>query len=275
MSDFRIVLDSVYQQILEDIALQLGYTWGARGNVRALVEAIARGSIAVAGSTAFSAQQQQVLGRATIAALDRGEWQDALALGAVFKTLPIKDEGLRALVGAKLEPLQRAWVNNVFAAIEQHQSFKLSYQDAAGRVFTFNVCGAQFVAYEQRTYLDCWCLETEGNKDLPQLQHNWSLRLDRITDAETVPLKEKWRSLDSITIEMVLSGGLAYAYQPRQEDTLIEIIDEIKRVKRRITNTFWFVREVLAYGPDAQVIAPIELHDRIYQKFIDAAKQYE
>jgi predicted DNA-binding transcriptional regulator YafY len=273
---FSVVLEEVCRTPLEQLAQSLGYVWGKGGNVKAMMQAIAQQKLSVGESTAFTNAQRQALGRAAIAACDRGEWQDALALGAVFKALPIEDEGLKILVGNKIEVLQRPWVAQIFDAIAQEQSFTLNYQDAAARIFQFSVCGAEFAPYERRTYLNCWCLETEDNMDIPKLQHNWCLRLDRITDAEIITLKKKWRSLDTVEIDMVFSGGLAHAYEPRTEDTLIQWIEgDRKRVKRKITNSFWFLREILRYGKDCQVISPLELRDRIRVQLVEALRQYE
>ncbi|MGV2387901.1 MAG UNVERIFIED_CONTAM: hypothetical protein LVR29_05075 [Microcystis novacekii LVE1205-3] len=36
------------------------------------------------------------------------------------------------------------------------------------------------IVTKDRLYLDCWCEETEGNQDISELHHNWSLRIDRI-----------------------------------------------------------------------------------------------
>ncbi len=274
MSDFRIVVDSMYQEPLEDIARELGHRWGARGNVKAMVEAIAQRKHTVGDATGLSLEQQQALGRAIVAACDRGEWQDALALNDVLLALPNKQ--LLDQVTAKIELLQRPWVALLFDSIEQQRPFKLSYQDAAGRLIEFSVCFASLVAHERRTYLDCWCIEIEGNQDIEPLQHNWCLRLDRITDAGIIPIQENWRSqLDSVEIEMIFSGGLAHAYEARPEDTLVEWVEgDRKRVRRFITNSFWFTREILRYGKDCQVIGPPELVERVSGQFAEAAKLY-
>jgi predicted DNA-binding transcriptional regulator YafY len=274
MGVHRIVVDKSYQMPLEHLAYQLGYSWGDRGNLRAMVEAIASGRLAVEGATAFSESQRYALGSAVISAVDRGEWQDALSLCAVFHLFP--DERQKAQVAARMEPLERPWVWQVFNLIDKEQSFKLAYQDAAGRTFQFSVCSAQFVAHEHRTYLDCWCAETEGNQDIEALKHNWCLRLDRITDASILPFERKWRSLDAIRIEMEFCGGLAHAYEKRLEDTEIEWIEgDIKRVQRSITSSFWYIREILRYGKDCKVLSPPELVERVAHQFSEASKLYE
>jgi predicted DNA-binding transcriptional regulator YafY len=274
---YSIVLDGDCREPLEQLALALGYLWGDGPNVRALMQAIAQRQQSVGNAVVFTSAQQQALAWAAIAAWKKGAWTEAMALGNLFESLPGIDRQIADSVAARLEPLKQKWVCKVFEAIEQKQSFKLAYQDAADRPFQFSVCGAQFVPHDRRTYLDCWCLETEGNMDIPQLQHNWCLRLDRITDAEIIPIKKKWRSyLDTAEIEMVISSGLAHAYEPRPEDTLIEWVEgDQKRVKRFITNSFWFIREILPYGKDCQVIGPPEIRDRIRTQLVEAAWQYE
>lgn len=101
---------------------------------------------------------------------------------------------------------------------------------------------------------------TKDNQDLPELRHNWSLRLDRIIDAAIVPIAGEWRScLDTILVEFELMGGLAHAYQQRDSDITVEWISadpHIKRVQRRVNNTFWFIREILPYGKDCVVVSP-------------------
>ena len=42
-----------------------------------------------------------------------------------------------------------------------------------------------------REYLECWCEEPKGNQDLPELSHDWCLRLDRIPKAITTAIEQK------------------------------------------------------------------------------------
>ncbi|MGK7921430.1 MAG: WYL domain-containing protein [Trichodesmium sp.] len=48
----------------------------------------------------------------------------------------------------------------------------------------------------------------------------------------------------------------------------------MRRVVRRVSNTFWFVREVLQYGADCVVISPEKLRSRIKQKLMETIKLY-
>jgi hypothetical protein len=171
-------------------------------------------------------------------------------------------------------------VTSLKAQISQKQPFTLFYRDAAKNDWNFTARYAHLSLIEGRTYLNCWCEETEGNLDLQGLQHNWTFRLDRIQDAGIVPIEGEWRSqgLDSISVEILLYRGLAYAYEPHPEDISQQWVSNdppTKKIVRSITSSFWFIRKTLPYGKDAQVIAPPELRDRIRQQLTDAARLYE
>jgi predicted DNA-binding transcriptional regulator YafY len=132
---------------------------------------------------------------------------------------------------------------------------------------------------DRREYLDCWCQETEGNTDLPKLQHNWSLRLDRITDASLSPIQTKWRtSLDQLTVELNLYNGLAFAYEPKPNDIYSDWSAEkpqVKRVLRDVSSTFWLFRELLPYGEDCLIVSPPELRERFIAKLKRLGELYQ
>ncbi|MDB9527147.1 WYL domain-containing protein [Oscillatoria sp. CS-180] len=78
-------------------------------------------------------------------------------------------------------------------------------------------------------------------------------------------------------VEFHLLNRLAIAYQSKSKtDRLDEKNPEtgIRRVQRRIHNTFWFFREVRRYGADCVVIGPEEVRDRFAQDEIAMAKHY-
>ncbi|MBV5261883.1 WYL domain-containing protein [Synechococcus moorigangaii CMS01] len=138
---------------------------------------------------------------------------------------------------------------------------------------------AQIVTHEKRQYLDCWAAETEGNLDLPELQHNWSLRLDRIQDAAVSPLTAKWRSqFDFISVEIHLYGGLAFAYESKINDLQNEWHPELpktRRVIRNITSSFWLIREILHYGKDCKIISPDSVGDRLKNELRSLCQNYD
>ncbi|MGD1875100.1 MAG: hypothetical protein ACFB02_18850 [Mastigocoleus sp.] len=148
-----------------------------------------------------------------------------------------------------MSPLQQ--VDNL---IEQQQPFRLSYQDAAERLWSYTVLHARVVPIEKRQYLMCRAEESEGNQDVEGLRHNWSLRLDRIAEAAVVSIEKPWLDdLERIPVEFHLSGGLAFAYKRKYEDEFVSELQgepPIRRVIRNISGTFWFFREISRYGND-------------------------
>jgi len=152
-----------------------------------------------------------------------------------------------------------------------HYLLQLTYQDAAERIWHFHIYYAIATRHEDRQYLDCWCEETEGNLALPELQQNWSLRLERIAEAAIItPIKGKWRNLDYIEVEMHLLRNLAFTYRSKTtQDIINELLPNspsIRRVVRKVTNTFWSMREVLRYGKDCIIVSPESVRNKLKEE---------
>jgi predicted DNA-binding transcriptional regulator YafY len=186
---------------------------------------------------------------------------------------------LRAEIERFLQNLPPPWRLEIDRYILRQQPFQLTYQDAAQRLWNFTVRHAKVTPHEKRLYLDCWCEETEGNQDIDDLQHNWCLRLDRIQDAAVTPVEGHWLPhLDRIEVEMHLLKGLAFAYRAKPEDSENDwLLDHprVRRVVRRVSNTFWFFREVMQYGEDCEIVAPENVRDRIKQKVRALCQLYD
>ncbi|MBO1047505.1 MAG: WYL domain-containing protein [Dolichospermum sp. DEX182a] len=126
-----------------------------------------------------------------------------------------------------------------------------------------------------------------NNHDIEELQHNWCFRLDRINEAAITEIAGKWRTdksalalsqLDQIDVEMHLLNNLAFAYQTKPEDKRVEWIPEkskVKRVIREISNTFWFIREIMQYSSDCIVVSPEDVRSRIKGKLINLCQNYD
>jgi predicted DNA-binding transcriptional regulator YafY len=115
--------------------------------------------------------------------------------------------------------------------------------------------------------LDCWYLENNQGEIL-ELQHNWSLRLDRITDAAIVSIEQPWKNgLDTIPVEIHFFEGLAHGYKSKKNrDDINEWLNEsmkVKRVVRSVSSPFWFKREIFRYGKDCEVISPQTMRDAL------------
>jgi predicted DNA-binding transcriptional regulator YafY len=264
---------------LEALARELGMIWGDRPNISKLVKAIARRKFVIAPNNDWTQPRIKALVKAVHALSDAGHIDDAELLANLLLerselTLPMRRE-----IERFQENLPPAWQIQIETYIRRQQPFQLSYQDAAERLLSFTVRYAQFTNHEERKYLDCWCEQTSGNDDIQELQHNWSLRLDRITEAAVAPISGNWLSrLDDILVEMHLLQGLAFAYKAKSEDAINEWLpdqERVRRVVRRVSNTFWFIREVLRYSPDCLIISPDSVRDRLKEKLITLCDRYQ
>ncbi len=264
---------------LEQIALEQGMMWGDRPNISRLVEAIARRELLLGRNNDWSDDRIRALQQAMRSLTDTGQLDEARMIAQLLLerselTLPLRS-AIELLLATPILP----WRLEIDQYIRQQQPFQLTYRDAADRPWMFTIRHAKITFREKRQYLECWCDQTEGNQDLPELQHNWSLRLDRIPDAALASARGQWHSeLDTLEAEIHLFGGLAFAYQAEPEDTLSEWLPDqpnTRRVMRRITNTFWFFREILPYGEDCVIVGSERLRDRFFTKLRSLHERYK
>lgn len=251
---------------LEALALELGQTWGDRPNVSKLIKAIAKGELQVAHNNDWSCDRTTTLYTALNHLKDQGYFSAALELGQVLLERSELSHPLRHEIQAWVDAPGPPWRQDIDKFIRQIRPFRLTYEDAADRIWSFTVRHATIQRHEERLYLDCWCDETEGNQDIAQLRHNWCLRLDRIPPEATItPVEGQWHpGLDCVDVELHLINRLASAYRVKQGTDLInEWLSEqqVRRVIRRVQNTFWFFREIRRYGADCIVVAPGEVRD--------------
>jgi hypothetical protein len=264
---------------LEAIALELGMMWGNRPNISKLVEAIARRQILIGHNNNWTENRIRALHRCINALTDIGQIEQAEIIANLLLERSELSIPLRSEIERFLENLPPAWRLEIDRYILRQQPFQLSYQDAAGRLLNFTVRHAKVTPHEKRQYLDCWCEETEGNFDVQELHHNWSLRLDRIQDAAVIPISGEWRTnLDQIEVEMHLFAGLAFTYQAQPEDKTNEWIPErqrVRRVIRRVSSTFWLIREVMQYTPDCVIVLPENVRACFQQKLQALCQRYD
>lgn len=265
---------------LERLAEQLGMTWGDSPNISKLIQAIAQHQLKIAPNHDWTESRILALKQAVDTLIDAGQVQVALEIANLLLERSELSTPLRREIERIVSTPPPAWRIELERYITLTQPFQLTYQDAAARIWQYQVYYAQINRHEDRFYLDCWCEETEGNQDLVELQHNWCLRLDRIP-LETVitPIKGKWKGkLDSISVEINLYRGLAFAYRSKTEqDTVNELLDNarIRRVVRTVTSTFWFFREILRYGEDCMIISPESIQARFREKVYLLFQNYE
>lgn len=264
---------------LENLALEFGCTWGDRPNISKLVESIARRQLIIAPNNDWTNERIKALETARKALVDLGKTDEAKQIAELLKsrselTLPFREE-----IEAFLNNPLPAWRQQVDNLIHRQQPFRLSYQDAAERVWSYTVLHARVVPIEKRQYLMCRAEESEGNQDVEGLRHNWTLRLDRIQEAAVVSIDKPWeKDLETIAVEFHLLDRLAFAYQHKTEDVFVSELEgepPIRRIVRNISGTFWFFREITRYGKDCVIISPDEVRSQFKQNLKSLCQAYD
>ena len=256
---------------LEAIAREQGMLWGERPNISRLMEAIAHRELLIGRNNGWSETRIKALQQSIQALIDAGHPDSAQIIIQLLLERSELPNLLRSEFERSLNKTLAPWRLEVDQYIRLQTPFHLTYQDAAERSWEFTIRHAKIVSYERRQYLECWCEETEGSRELPELQHNWTLRIDRILDAALSPISGQWRSnLDELEVEIHLHRGLAFAYESKTSDIHNEWLSDqsppVRRIVRKVSNTFWFFREVFRYGEDCIIVAPEAVKTGFRQK---------
>jgi predicted DNA-binding transcriptional regulator YafY len=253
---------------LLQLAEEFGIRWGQKPNLSKLIEAIARRELLVSQNSGWSEEKIQALVAAHHALIDLGQTNVARIVAQILLdrselTIPLRNE-----LAKNLDNPLPPWRQKIDELLFQHRPFSLKYRDAAEKESAFTIVYGEIRLIEKRQYLACKCIEI--NQDIPSLQHNWFLRLDRIQNAVIAPTKEKWgKGLDTILVELHLTNGLAFAYEEKILDLEARDLDceqPTKRVVRQVSSTFWLFREILPYGEDCEIMAPVEIRDLFAKK---------
>ncbi len=263
---------------LEALADSYGMTWGKKPNISRLLKAIAQGKLRIAPNHDWSQQRLKALDSGRKALIDAGKMDEAIEIAKLLQerselTIPFQRD-----IEKFLEEPQAPWRQKIDNFILRQQPFRLTYQDAREVNWQFTVRFAEIQPIEKRQYLVCRTDESEGNQDIQELSHNWTLRLDRIQDATVAPIDTPWlNDLERIEVSFELRGGLVFAYRSKPNDLKIEDIEGIpprRRVTREIFNTFWFFREIAAYYGDCVIIEPDNVRCLYLEKVRDLFEQY-
>lgn len=249
---------------LEQLAQDFDMIWGDKPNISKLLKAIADRKLTLTHNSDWSLDRINALNRILGYLKDQGELDAAREIARLLLERGEISDPLRYELQTWLNRPKTQWRKELDRYLHRHRPFQLTYQDAADRLWNFTVRHAVINRHEDRQYLDCWCEETAGNQDITALQHNWSLRLDRIPEEAVLSRAEgDWKQgLSSINVEIHLLGGLAFGYRTKTgSDLVVEWLPDqkIKRVVRQVHNTFWFFREIRRYGPDCILISPAEV----------------
>ncbi|ELS33118.1 MULTISPECIES: WYL domain-containing protein [Pseudanabaena] len=265
---------------LEAIALELGMTWGDRPNISKLVEAIARKQIKISKNNDWASDRIETLSCTFKLLIDYGELDHAKVIANLLLERSELSSPLRRDVEQFLDKPPEIWRHTIDRYIKQQQPFRLQYLDAADYPHQFSIYYAQVTPHDKRLYLDCWCEESASSDDVVNLKHNRCLRLDRIpAEAAITSIQGKWRSqLAYIHVTFNLSGNLAFAYQPREEDiahTWLDTSPPTRQIIRKISSTFWFYREIMPYAEDCEIIEPEDVREKFKEKVRSLYLKYQ
>ncbi len=261
---------------LEAIASRLNILWGKKPSPSGLIVAIAQQQLEVGQRFTLTSVQVQSLEQAAKLLIDSGYIPEAQTLIAlVLERANIEPPQRQSLLQLISQPVE-AWQVLLDQRIENRQPFRLYYQDAQKKAWEFTVRYAQIKVREKRFYLETWNEETEGNYDIPELAHNRSLRLDRITNLATLPIEGEWRdNQDFVKVQLHFYRGLARAYEAKAEDVSDTWDGNVRKVVKEVSNTFWLIREVSQYWEDCEIVSPESVRDRVKQKLRLQCQQYD
>jgi predicted DNA-binding transcriptional regulator YafY len=148
----------------------------------------------------------------------------------------------------------------------------IEYKSPDGKIKIFIAEYAEIVWRERKYYLEIWTPTPSTDPDLP---HNRSLRFDRILSINSSPDTQWRKSLDTIAVEFHLYGGLYRAYQAKPGDFANYELDDKLLVRRHVSSTFWFAREIIAYGDGCKIIYPQSVKTLMIEKFKSALDRYQ
>ena len=261
---------------LEDIASRLGITWGESPSVSGLIVAIAQAKPETKKLFILNSTQVAALELAIKILIDSG-W---IAQAKVLLDLLLEQANLETPARQSLSQLVSQPSISWRTAIEQHinnqQPFCLVYENAQEQQLNFSVRYAEIASQEKRFYLNIWCEETEDirNTEFPELIHNRCLRLDRIKDVKLTNKQWRQEGLDTLKVYLHFHRGMVKAYEPKTNDIKNEVIGDVRRVVRKVSNPFWLIREVFRYGEDCEIVSPENLRDRFREKVKSLCQQY-
>jgi hypothetical protein len=246
---------------LEAIAREFKIFWGKEPSISGLIVAIATQSVAVSEQFSLENIHVRSLEKAIKLLIDTGSLRDAQVLVELLLAKAILTPDRRQALLQSVSQPDEGWRILVDRYHEQKQPFRLLYQTPQGENQEFTVRYGEIAFHEKRFYLDAWCEEMPDLSEHPELTHNRCYRLDRIK--AIVPISGEWREtrLETMEVQLHFYRGLVKAYEFRSGIDEREEFEgqALRRVWRRISNPFWFLREILPYGADCEVVAPASI----------------
>ncbi|MGK7875593.1 MAG: helix-turn-helix transcriptional regulator [Xenococcaceae cyanobacterium] len=258
---------------LEAIARHFNIFWGKSPSLSGLITAIAQHKLEVGQPFALNSVQVQALRQAIKALIDSGQIEEAQTLIELLLERGSPEEPLRQSLLEQISQPTETWRKVLDRQIEKKQPFLLLYRNSQGEKETFTIRYADIKFFEKRFYLEAWCEEIAGSQEVPELVHNRCFRLERIINL--LPVNTFWReNLDHVILQLHFRGWLVKAYEPKADDIEDRVVDGIRQVTRRVSNSFWLIREISRYWEDCVIVSPESVRSRLKDKLKAMKQQY-
>lgn len=261
---------------LERIAEKLGLLWGDRPSISGLLNALATDEIYAGRPFELTKNQERALESAVKLLIDSSNLEFANTIVELLLERGNLETPMRnQLINQILHDFE-GWRKAIDFHLSEQKPFLLHYQNSQGEQELLNVCYGEIRFREKRYYLEAWCEETLPEPEIPELTHNRCFRLDeRIKNI--LKSNSRWRKegLDFIPVQLHFYGGMIKAYERKLEDIDVEEKEDKLVVIRKVDNPFWFVREILPYGKNCEIISPEKVRDRYIEQLKNIVELYK
>lgn len=279
---FSFESDEQYQRFL-DLALRYQLLHQGNPSASGLAQAIADKILWIFDPSKENPKDSEidVLVRALWLISDMGNVEICLKIIEILKRyeipLPLLQEAIRIQLSIKKE-----WIEKVQVFLNQQQPFTMSYRSSSGESKNYTVVFGKLEYIERHRYLVAKILTNKLNEFIPELSPNRTFRLDRLRDVEVAPNAAiTWEpGLATILVKFALLGDWARSYEAKPEDVEVsfgtwEDGNYCKIVSRRVSNWFFFQREVLRYGRRCVVMEPPDAKNLMLEEITKMAENYE
>jgi predicted DNA-binding transcriptional regulator YafY len=264
---------------LAAIAERLGLRWGEQPSPSKLVAAVAEGTVPVGAPVGLSEAQSRALLEALKALHDTGHVPEARELAPLLASLGRLGPEQRMAVYAELSRSELPFRGVIEEAIARRTPIVFQYLGLKGTPSQYLARHVKLTIRERRWYVDIYT-EDKPSNDIEALSHNRCLRLDKVISAVPVLHAEPWvPELSGVEAHMRFYGDDARYYERHEDDLHVGDMTECpegaeREVRRRVSFTWWFVRDILRHGGACKVEGPPALVDAVAGHLRRAAARY-
>lgn len=163
------------------------------------------------------------------------------------------------------------WISIAMDFIESKTPIEIKYKTSNDTIEVIYARYAEIIRHELRYHLEIWSTQIGTDDNLP---YNQCLQFDRIVNIKAAIAE--WRSsLDMLEVEFCLDGKLTDIYIPKPADILDERHGDKRVIRRLISNTSWFIREIILYGENCEIIYPQQIQDLLIDQLKSTLDRYQ